>query len=339
MTALITLRQAVKSSLEAASTPMASEASDDENPELIASNGLNELIAIEASLASATDGAVVQSSASLDSRDSSIPDSPTLAGSVVEPDANSNSEQITDEQVKQEIAAREAYIATALQTIQNGRASELDSEEVVKKVERLPMIAYRYSRYYRSKADLKAIGRAFHENELCGAFSKLWRMKNRSRFRIASASAARERSSETEIESLPNSETPPPPPEPSSPEQQGVALAAVYKTLVNTLWGASDAFHRVCFDAADQNLYLSMLDDLSSDAFLDDIQTDPEKSELVPYIEAYFSILHNLLQQDDVAEQIIPELKQRRIAELLKKYLKIKYASISIVFHQSKPQI
>ena len=335
MTALITLRQAVKSSLEAASTPMASEASDDENPELIASNGLNELIAIEASLASATDGAVVQSSASLDSRDSSIPDSPTLAGSVVEPDANSNSEQITDEQVKQEIAAREAYIATALQTIQNGRASELDSEEVVKKVERLPMIAYRYSRYYRSKADLKAIGRAFHENDLCGAFNKLWRMKSRSRFRIVAASAAKAPSSGTETGPPPNSESPVPTlSESPPPEQQGVALAAVYKTLVNTLWGASDAFHRVCFDAADQNIYLLLLDDLSSDAFLEDIQADPEKSELVPYIEAYFSILHNLLQQDDVAEQIIPELKQRRIAELLKKYLKIKYASVSIDFAQ-----
>ena len=336
MTTLITLQQAAKSSLEAASTPMATDVSDDENPEPIASNGLNELIAIEASLASATDGAVAQSSATFEGRESSgAADSPTPAGSDVEPDANSNSEQITDEHVRKEIAAREAYIATGLQTIHNGRASELDSDEVVQKVERLPMIAYRYSRYYRSKADLKAIGRAFHENDLCGAFNKLWRMKSRSRFRIVAASAAKAPSSGTETGPPPNSESPVPTlSESPPPEQQGVALAAVYKTLVNTLWGASDAFHRVCFDAADQNIYLLLLDDLSSDAFLEDIQADPEKSELVPYIEACFSILHNLLQQDDVAEQIIPELKQRRIAELLKKYLKIKYASVSIDFAQ-----
>ncbi len=44
-------------------------------------------------------------------------------------------------------------------------------------VQKLPMIAFRYSRFYRNKADLKAIGRAFHENDLCGAFKKLWRMK------------------------------------------------------------------------------------------------------------------------------------------------------------------
>lgn len=314
MTSLITLQQAAKCSLDAAAAAAAAAAdvSDDENPEPVHSSDRTEMMAIEASLA---DAQVAQSGAALESPETTGSPTPTFN----DYDTDADSESLTDEQVRREIAAREAYIATALQTIHNGRANELDSQEVVQKVERLPMIAYRYSKFYRSKADLKAIGRAFHENDLCGAVDQLWRMKSRGRFRICGSSAG----------------SPPPPPASPSPasqqqqqqqQQPGAALALVYSHLVNALWGATDAFHRLCFDAADRGLYLTLLDDLWSDEFVSHIQANPEQSELVPFIEAYFSVVHNLLQQDDVAEQIIPVLKQRRIAELLKKYLKIKYS-------------
>lgn len=328
MTSLITLQQAAKCSLDAAAAAAAAAAdvSDDENPEPVHSSDRAEMMAFEASLTDA------QSGAALESRR----DSPETAGSPTptfnDYDTDADSESLTDEQVRREIAAREAYIATALQTIHNGRANELDSQEVVQKVERLPMIAYRYSKFYRSKADLKAIGRAFHENDLCGAVDQLWRMKSRGRFRICGSGAG---SSAGTLSDSNSSASPPPPPASPSPasqqqqqqqQQPGAALALVYSHLVNALWGATDAFHRLCFDAADRGLYLTLLDDLWSDEFVSHIQANPEQSELVPFIEAYFSVVHNLLQQDDVAEQIIPVLKQRRIAELLKKYLKIKYS-------------